>query len=130
MPIVGLGSDLVRIAKVQGLIERRGERALKRLFTAHEREYCERERDSFSSYAGRFAVKEAVMKVLGTGWNFGVRWVDIEVVRKKGQAPEVRLHNRAQEVAEKKGIRRVHITITHDSGWAVAVAVAESNPFY
>ena len=127
MAIVGLGLDMVQVGRVERLIERRGERVLRRLFTSREREYCEARRNRFASYAGRFAVKEAVMKLLGTGWGRGVQWVDIEVVRKRGQAPELQLHNRALEIAEKKGIGRIHITITHDSGWSAAAAIAESN---
>lgn len=126
MAIRGLGLDLVQIERVKSLIDRRGERAVQRLFTEGERAYCERKKERFASYAGRFAVKEAVMKLLGTGWARGVRWVDIEVVRNSGEAPRVVLHGEAARIAKSKGIERVHITITHDAGIAAAVAVAES----
>jgi holo-[acyl-carrier protein] synthase len=127
MAIVGLGMDLAQIERMRGAIERRGERLLARLFTAGERAYCERRpRTRFNSYAGRFAVKEAVMKLLGTGWTRGVRWVDIEVVRHPGQAPRVELHGATARIAATQGIARVHITITHDAGIAAAVAVGES----
>ena len=124
--ILGLGLDLTQIERVRGLIERRGERAVQRLFTAGERAYCERKKDKFASYAGRFAVKEAVMKLLGTGWARGVRWVDIEVARAPGEAPRVLLHGETARIAQRKGIARIHITITHDAGIAAAVAVAEN----
>jgi len=126
MAIVGLGLDLTQIERMRGLFERRGERALQRLFTAGERAYCERKKERFASYAGRFAVKEAVMKLLGTGWARGVRWVDIEVARAPGEAPRVLLHGATARIAAAKGIVRIHITITHDAGIAAAVAVAES----
>ena len=126
MAIVGLGLDLVQIERLERVHERHGEKLLERLFTDGERAYCERRKASrFASYAGRFAVKEAVMKVLGTGWARGVRWRDIEVVRKSGQAPELVLHGVAAEIARSKGIARIHVTITHDAGIAAAVAVAE-----
>lgn len=126
MAIVGLGLDLVQIERLREFLERRGERALQRLFTTGERAYCERRRATrFSSYAGRFAVKEAVMKLLGTGWARGVRWVDIEVQRAPGRAPEVVLHGATARIAQSKGIARIHVTITHDAGLAAAVAVAE-----
>jgi holo-[acyl-carrier protein] synthase len=126
MSIVGLGLDLVQIERVKSLIDKRGERAVQRLFTEGERAYCERKKERFASYAGRFAVKEAVMKLLGTGWARGVRWVDIEVVRNRGEAPQVVLHGEAGRIAAKLGMARIHITITHDAGIAAAVAVAES----
>lgn len=127
MAIVGLGLDLARIDRLEDMIGRRGQRALDRLFTAGEQAYCDSRGARFSHYAGRFAVKEAVMKVLGTGWRRGVRWVDIEVVRAPGQAPTVALHGESARIAERRGIARIHVTITHDAGLAAAVAVAEAD---
>jgi holo-[acyl-carrier protein] synthase len=125
--IVGLGMDLAQIERLREVLERRGERAYARLFTEQERAYCERRPlTKFNSYAGRFAVKEAVMKLLGTGWTRGVRWIDIEVVRERGSAPTVVLHGATARIAQARGIVRIHITITHDAGIAAAVAVGES----
>jgi holo-[acyl-carrier protein] synthase len=124
--IVGLGLDLVRIERFEEALARRGSRLVERLFTEAERAYCERRASRVASYAGRFAVKEAVMKVLGTGWARGVRWRDIEVVRPPGGAPTVLLHGRTAEIARERGIARVWITITHDAGVSAAVAIAES----
>lgn len=126
MAIVALGLDLAQIARLEAAAARRGERMLARLFTDAERAYCDRRRERMTHYAGRFAVKEAVMKVLGTGWTRGVRWRDIEVVRQPGSAPTLVLHGVAQRIACDKGIAKIHITITHDAGLAAAVAVAES----
>lgn len=125
MTIVSIGTDLVQIARLREAIERRGERLLRRVFTAGEREYCEARRRPETHYAGRFAVKEAVMKALGTGWSAGVRWVDIEVDRPENEAPVVVLHGETARIAEGKGIRRIVISITHDGGMAMAVAIAE-----
>lgn len=126
MPIVALGMDLAQISRFEAAYARRGDRLLARLFTDGERAYCERKKERMSSYAGRFAVKEAVMKVLGTGWARGVRWRDIEVVREPGRAPTVALHGASARLAASKGIARIHVTITHDAGIAAAVAVAEA----
>jgi holo-[acyl-carrier protein] synthase len=126
MAILGLGMDLVQVDRVKDLIERRGERALARLFTPGERAYCERRGGRAVHYAGRFAAKEAVMKLLGTGWTRGVRWVDIEVERASGSAPRIVLHGETARIATAMGIARVHVTITHDAGLAAAVAIAES----
>lgn len=126
MPVVAVGLDLARIERIERAFARHGEALLERVFTAGERAYCDRRASRFASYAGRFAVKEAVMKVLGTGWARGVRWQDIEVVRPSGSAPAVELHGRAAEIARERGIARIHVAITHDAGIAAAVAVAES----
>lgn len=128
MAIVGVGLDLVRIERLTAFLERHGARGKARLFTAGEQAYCDARKTSAQSYAARFAVKEAVMKVLGTGWAHGVRWVDIEVVRARGEAPTVVLHGETARLAAARGIARVHVAITHDGGTSAAVAVAESAP--
>lgn len=125
MSILALGLDLTRIERLEQAYARHGERLLERLFTPEERRYCDARRARFVHYAGRFAVKEAVMKVLGTGWAQGVRWIDIEVLRASGKAPELRLHGASAAIARARGFARVLITITHDAGLAAAVAVAE-----
>lgn len=128
MSIVALGLDLTEIERLAETESRRGPRFLERLFTAGERAYCERRAARrIVHYAGRFAVKEAVMKALGTGWTRGVRWVDIEVRRAPGGPPEIALHGATAEIARRRGIDRWHVTITHDAGIAAAVVVAESN---
>ncbi|MEM7306082.1 MAG: holo-ACP synthase [Planctomycetota bacterium] len=128
MPIHSLGMDLAQIDRIAEVLERRGERFVARVFTEAEQAYCDRRSARRAQhYAGRFAVKESVMKALGTGWAHGVRWRDIEVVRAPGQAPKVALHGRTAEIAAQLGIARIHITITHDAGIAAAVAVAESD---
>lgn len=127
MGIVSLGLDLTRIDRLAEAEARRGERFLERVFTPLERAYCERRAvRRHVHYAGRFAVKEAVMKALGTGWTRGVRWVDIEVARAPGGPPELRLHGETAAIARARGIERWHVTITHDAGIAAAVVVAES----
>jgi holo-[acyl-carrier protein] synthase len=125
MSIVAIGLDLARIDRLEKVHARHGDRLLERLFTDGERAYCDRRASRMASYAGRFAVKEAVMKALGTGWSSGVTWKDIEVVRKSGSAPELALHGRTASIAREKGISKIHITITHDGGIAAAVAIAE-----
>jgi holo-[acyl-carrier protein] synthase len=128
MGIVSLGLDLTRIERLAEAEAQRGARFLERLFTPGERAYCERRAARrHEHYAGRFAVKEAVMKALGTGWTRGVRWVDIEIVRAPGGPPELCLHGAAAAHARARGIERWHVTITHDAGIAAAVVVAEGH---
>ena len=82
--IVGLGLDIAEIDRIEAAIARHGAAFIERLFTPGEVAYCEKYKNKFERYAGRFAAKEAAMKALGTGWSRGVRWVDVEVVRVKG----------------------------------------------
>jgi holo-[acyl-carrier protein] synthase len=125
--VVSVGLDFTRIDRLEAAHARHGARLLARVFTDGERAYCEARARRFQSYAGRFAVKEAVMKVLGTGWARGVRWRDIEVVRQPGSAPQCVLHGAAADIARRRGIARIHVAITHDGGIAAAVAVAEGS---
>jgi len=126
VPIVAIGLDLAQVARFEKVHSRHGERLLARLFTDAERAYCDRRASRMASYAGRFAVKEAVMKALGTGWGRGVTWKDIEVLRESGSAPTVVLHAATARIARERNVARIHVTITHDAGIAAAVVVAES----
>ena len=124
--IVGLGVDIAEVERVKGAIERRGEIFLRRVYTAREREYCERFKNKFERYAGRFAAKEAAMKALGTGWGRGVRWVDVEVVREKGGRPTIVLAGEAKNVAERLGVKHIALSITHTETQALAQVIFEN----
>ena len=118
MGIVGIGIDAVDIERINSVISRWGEKFFSRVFSESERP------SGVESIAGRIAAKEAVMKVLKTGWGKGVRWVDVVIVG-EGE-PKVVLKNKALEVANRLGIGRIHLSIAHDGGFAVAVAVGEA----
>ncbi len=124
--IVGMGIDIAEVERIRGAIERHGEVFLRRIFTAKEREYCERFKNKYERYAGRFAVKEAAMKALGTGWSRGVRWVDIEVVRAKGGRPTLALEGEARKIGEKLGVKSIALSITHTAWQAYAQVIFES----
>jgi len=117
---------LAEVQRVRAAIERRGQRILLRLFTARERAYCERARNRYERYAGRFAAKEAAMKALGTGWRSGVRWVDLEVVRQPGGRPVMMLHGEARKIGERLGVKHIAMTITHTETQALAQVIFES----
>lgn len=125
--IVGLGLDLVEIARVRGLRERRGEHFLQRVFTAEEARVCLGRADPDAPLAARFAAKEAGMKALGTGWAQGVGWRDVEVVSELGQVPRLCFHRAAAARAEALGVAAVHLSLTHDAGVAAAVVVLEGS---
>src|SRR3982750_2287727 len=101
--IVGTGIDIAEVPRVAEAIERYGQRFLQRIFTEGEIRYCESKANRVERYAARFAAKEAGMKALGTGWNHGVRWRDIEVRRQPGGRPTIALHGKAVEVGGDTG---------------------------
>jgi holo-[acyl-carrier protein] synthase len=124
--IIGLGVDIAEVGRIQAALERHGETILRRLFTATEREYCERFKNKYERFAGRFAAKEAAMKALGTGWSRGVRWVDVEVVRQKGGRPTVKLHGEAGNIADCLGVKNISLSITHTADQAFAQVIFEN----
>lgn len=124
--IVGLGTDLTEIARIQASLERYGDAFLQRVYTAGEIAYCQaRKKTAGQSFAARFAAKEAGAKALGTGISRGVSWRELEVVRRPGEAPQLHLHGRAAEIAERLGITRLTLSLTHTSTLALAVVAAE-----
>lgn len=123
--IVGTGVDICEVDRIRGSVERFGDRFLHRVFTEGEIQYCERKANRFESYAARFAAKEAGMKALGTGWNHGVRWRDIEVVRPRGQRPTIQFHGQAGAIAAKLGVTNVALSITHTSDQALSHVILE-----
>jgi holo-[acyl-carrier protein] synthase len=123
--IVGLGMDIVHVHRVWALLERKGRRALTRLFTAAEAERCHGSKHPPESFAARFAAKEALFKALGTGWGIGGAWTEVEVVSAASGAPTLRLAGRAAELAARLGADRVHLTLTHSGDVAAAVVILE-----
>jgi len=123
--IVGLGTDIAEIDRLAAAIERHGAPFLKRLFTPTEIAYCERHKNRFERYAARFAVKEAAMKALGTGWRHGVRWRDIEVANLPGGKPTLHLSGVAQDFAVRLGVKHIHLSITHSGNFALAQVIFE-----
>ena len=122
--IVGVGTDIVEIPRIGKMIERHGEHFLQRVYTEDEIRYCQRRKESFQHYAGRWAAKEAVMKTLGTGWTRGVGWLDIEVAIKRSGQPLINIRGSAREIANHLGIGEVLISISHCRAYAMATAIA------
>jgi holo-[acyl-carrier protein] synthase len=123
--IAGIGVDLVSIPRFAQLMERRGDVAVARFFTAAEAERCRASKSALESFAGRFAAKEAFFKALGTGWGLGGRWTEVEVVSAPSGAPSLRLSGRAAEAAAEQGVSRIHLSITHTDDTAAAFVVLE-----
>jgi holo-[acyl-carrier protein] synthase len=124
--IVGTGIDIAEVPRIREVIERHGERFLRRVFTEGEIQYCESKANRVERYAARFAAKEAGMKAIGTGWNHGVRWRDIEVARKPGGRPTLLLHGKAAEFAARLGATNIALSLTHTAEQAMAQVILES----
>ena len=123
MDIIAHGIDLVDFPRIQEMIERHGDRFLNRVFTAAEQRYARAHRNAVETYAGRFAAKEAVLKLVGTGWRGKIAWTDIEVTNNPAGQPEVTLSGEVKEIAGRLGIRQISLSITHTANFAIASAV-------
>jgi len=125
--IIGLGSDLIDIRRIERTIETYGERFLSRIFTAREREKSDRRAARAASYAKRFAAKEACAKALGTGLRRGVFWKDMGVVNLSGGKPTMVLTNgalrRLQEITPQGHQAQIDLTITDDFPLAQAIVI-------
>ena len=117
------GIDLIEIPRVAGVLERYPKRFLTKVFTEGEQSYA---RGRANQLASRFAAKEAVMKLLGTGVR-GMPWKSIEVTRNRGRAPEIVLHGPAKVRATKMGITRIALSLSHSRELATASAVGEAD---
>ena len=124
MEIVAHGIDLVDFPRIEGMIKQHGERFLGRVFTASERAYADANKNGAEKLAGRFAAKEAILKLMGTGWRGKIAWTDIEIVNNAAGQPEVTLGGEVEKIAAKLGIKHISISITHTANFAIASAVA------
>ncbi|MBX3570119.1 MAG: holo-ACP synthase [Rhizobiaceae bacterium] len=130
--IIGIGSDLIDIRRIQSSLDRYGERFVKRIFTEVEQRKSEARRERAASYAKRFAAKEACSKALGTGMARGVFWRDMGVVNLPGGKPTMQLTGGAAErlaALMPAGMKPViHLTITDDHPLAQAFVIIEALP--
>jgi holo-[acyl-carrier protein] synthase len=129
MGIIAHGIDLVDFPRIEDMVARHDKRFLDKVFTATEQAYAEANRNSVEKLAGRFAAKEAVLKLVGTGWRGKIAWTDIEVVNTATGQPEVRLSGEVKKIADKLGVTQISVSITHTANFAIAsaVAITESN---
>lgn len=118
--MLAVGVDMIEIARIERAIIRHGDRFYKRFFTIQERTYCN---GRLPSLAGRFAVKEAVGKALGTGIG-DIQWTDVEIVCDGNGRPHLVLHNAAMELAAQQGLHHWSISISHTDTHAIGFAVA------
>lgn len=126
MAVIAHGIDLVDFPRIEDMINRHNERFISRVFTAAEQAYADSNKNRIEKYAGRFAAKEAVLKLIGTGWRGKIAWTDIEVVNSPSGQPQVNLDGEVKIIADKMGITQISISITHTANFAIASAVALS----
>ena len=127
LTVIGVGIDLVDLERVRRLLESKGEQAMTRFFSVHEREYMATRPDATGHAAARIAAKEAVYKAMQTLPNArGIGWREIEVARNDEGRPAIQLHGLAARISEASGGLRIQISLTHSALSAGAIAVVEA----
>jgi holo-[acyl-carrier protein] synthase len=122
--IIGIGNDIVSVMDIQQSMSD-SRRFLERVFCSSEQNYSESKPDKYQHYAGFFAAKESIMKALGTGWNEGVQWKQIEIKHEISGRPRIELHGEAKKRAESLQVKIIHLSLSHIEQYATAVVVLE-----
>lgn len=123
--ILGLGMDIVEVARIAASMTKLGDAFVERLLLPEEIAYCRAHKDPAPYVAARFAAKEAIAKAFGTGIGAELSWHDMEIRRKESGEPYVVLHGQGQELMAARRARTVHLTLTHTAQSAAATAILE-----
>lgn len=123
--VFGIGTDIMEVSRIKTAIERDAG-FVDHLFTISEIADCEKLKSRHQNYAARYAAKEAFMKALGTGWRFGIRFTDIEVYNDNLGKPHIRLSGKAEELAKKEEISKIHVSLSHVKDMATAIVILET----
>lgn len=123
--IYGTGVDIVRIARIEKVVKRWGDRFLNRVFTNAERDFCFQKISPYSAFALRFAAKEAFSKALGTGMKKGIAWRDIEVFHYSGGRPGLKISGKSLALCEKEGIKSIHVSLSDEEEYGIATVILE-----
>ena len=124
--ILGIGIDIIEVARIQASFEKFGERFVNRILLPDEIAYCLSHKNPAPFLAVRFSAKEAISKAFGTGISAQLSWQDMEVKRKESGEPFVILHGNGQKLFAARGAKRLLISLSHTQNYATAVAVLES----
>lgn len=117
------GLDLIDCKRIANMLERHGRRFLDRVLTAAEQRLCEQNQRRVTFVAGRWAAKEAILKMIGTGWRGGICWTDMEILPDELGRPLVRLRGETARLAHDLGLREFHLSITHTKEHAAASVI-------
>lgn len=126
MPILGLGTDIVDVARIAAVIERSGERLARRILTDAEWFQYQQHQQPVRFLAKRFAAKEAAAKALGTGIRNGLAFTQLEIFNDELGKPCLRFLSRAAELADRMGVKHVHLTLADERRYACATVIIES----
>jgi holo-[acyl-carrier protein] synthase len=123
--IIGTGIDIIEVARIEKVMSRDiGFR--EKIFTPVEIEYCESKKSKFQHYAARFSAKEAMLKAIGTGWRFGIRFADIEVFHDELGKPHIRVFEKAKELLASLSVSKIHVSLSHLKEMATAIVIIET----
>ncbi|HHE64726.1 MAG: holo-[acyl-carrier-protein] synthase [Candidatus Cloacimonadota bacterium] len=122
--IFGIGIDIIEVPRVEKLTKK-DDKFVKKIFTQTEIDYCRKFKNSSQNFAGRFAVKEAFMKAMGTGFSNGVKFSEIETVNDKLGKPEIVLYGGTKDKFSERNLKFSHVSIAHLKDYATAVVVIE-----
>jgi len=127
MAIIGIGIDLVKISRMEKIRARWHQHFLDRVFTTNEQHYCLQYHLPHVHFSGRFAIKEALLKALGSGLRDGIRWMEIETVNNQAGKPFVQLTGQARQYADALGVEQILSSISHDHDYAIAQVILEGS---
>jgi len=122
--IFGIGIDIIEVHRVEK-ISKKDDKFVKKIFTQTEIDYCRKFRNGSQNFAGRFAVKEAFLKAMGTGWSNGLKFNEIETVNDPLGKPEIVLYGKTKEIFSERNLKFSHVSIAHLKDYATAVVVIE-----
>ena len=128
MSIIGIGNDIVKVSRIEKLVDRYDQRFLRRVFTVTETAYASGKARPALHLAARFAAKEAFVKALGSGLREGLNWCDIEVVNNELGQPQLKLYNYARQVCYERCNATTWLSLAHEQEFAIAFVVLETQP--
>ena len=124
--IIGIGYDMVEVTRIEAVVSRWGDRFKKRVFTLGELAYCESKKNRCQRLATRFAAKEALFKALGTGFQRGVAWTEIEITNDNLGKPNITLSGRTEELSRQLGVRNIFVSMTNTAEYGAAQVILTS----
>ena len=124
--IIGIGYDIVEVSRIESVLSRWGKRFEERMFTPQELAYCQSKKNRTQRLATRFAAKEAVFKALGTGWQRGVGWTEVEVTNDGLGKPSITLRGRTEKISRQLGVRNVFVSMTNTKDYGAAQVILTS----